>query len=282
MAYFYIIAKIGNFQLLQVIPTFLFFFIGLFLLTDYSKEKNVSKYITLLVGFVCFSLYKYVLVVSSFRYSLAYMIFVLALYFDYIKNKDKKLVFALYIIACLIHTSTFILIALRVINNIKNKKIILVVICGITIVLTFPELITFCTGLISNGVLSNIAKKIYTYFGNREFNISLQYFFRVSQTIFMILLSAYYDYKNKEEKFNLEYNRCIYIISIFTVLCIPYYSAFLRFNDLLLLVMLPKMLITLNNIKRPIDKKIIYFICLVFIIAGIRIQIPVWGKMYFI
>lgn len=282
MGYFYIIAQIGNFQLLQVIPTFLFFFIGLFILIDYSKKKNVSKYITMLVGLFWFSLYKYVLVVSSFRYSLAYMVFVLALYFDYIKNKDKRLVLILYIIPCLIHTSSFILIALRIFNNIKNKKIVFGIICSITILLVFPEVITLCVGVISNGLLSNIADKIYIYFGRREFNISLQYFFRVFQTLFMILLSVYYDYKNKEDKFNSEYNRYLYIISIFTVLCIPYYSAFLRFNDLLLLIMLPKMLITLNNIKKQRDKKIIYFICLIFIIAGIRIQIPVWEKMYFI
>ena len=209
------------------------------------------------------------------------MIFALGIYLDYIKNKGKFITWVLYIIPCFIHISSFILLALKIISSMKNKKIIIGILCLIAIIMIFPNIITIIIPRISNNILDNITEKILLYFGTEELNVSLQFCFRVFQSIFIILLGIYGDYINKgKNRITAKHNQYLYTICLFLILSIPYYTVFFRINDFLLVVMLPKILDSLSAIKNKRDKYMCYSVCILFIIAGIRIQIPIFNNMF--
>ncbi len=281
MLYFYIIAKIGNFQLLQVLPTFLFYFIALFMLVDYAKSRKISYSKVTFVGMLLFSLCEYVYIAGCFRYTLAFIIFALALYLENIKGKNNKWIWILYVLPCLIHTATFILLAFRILSSIKNKKLIIAVMSAIIIVMVFPKIIVLPISYISIEGLNRITMKIIMYFNKWQIPLNLQYIYRIAQTLFLIFTSIYFDIINKENNIFKKYNKYLYIIVIFTILCIPYHTLFFRFNDLLLILMLEKIMELFNSFKYKKEKYFFFIVFISFMVAGIRIQIPVFKQMYF-
>lgn len=282
MLYFYVIAKIGNFQLLQVLPTFLFYFIAFYMLIDYAKQKEISYKKVALVAIVLIALVEYIYIMGCFRYTLAYIIFALALYLNYMKKKKGIGIALLYIIPCFIHLSAFIFLALRIIALIKNKKVLIAIISIIAVVLIFPQpFVEFAKQILGENSLIN---KINYYFieSRSEIQLSLQYFFRIAQNLFLILISLYYDWRHKKENPFKDYNKFLNLMLIVVILSTPYQAMLVRFTDMLLMLMLLKMLALLHSLKEKKEKCFFYGCLWLFIIAGIRIQIPVFGLMYMV
>lgn len=282
MIYFYIIAKIGNFQLLQVLPTFLFYFIAFYMLIDYAKLRQISQKKVIFVALILMALVEYIFIMGCFRYTLAYVIFALALYLNYVKNKKSKWIGVLYIIPCLIHTSAFILLALRLIIMIKNKKVLVAILSAVSIILFFPQ--PFIWGIQqvlgdSNELISKL--KLYFIDSRNEMQLSLQYCFRIMQNFSLIFANLYFNYVNKKDN-NLfvGYDKFLNILSMVVIICIPYQTVFFRFTDMFLIAMLVKLLEILHTLNSKKEKYLFYSCCILFIIAGVRIQIPVFQLMY--
>lgn len=287
MFYFYIIAKIGIYSLLQVLPTFIFYFIMFFIIFDYSKINNISIKKTLIVCLIFVSLYQYVFIVSGVRCGLAYCIFIFALYLDYIKKKKNVVILLIYIIPLFIHTSIIILLFFRLLEYIKNKKITIGIMIALGIFIMFPSLLVSTMGIINatwknNEFFTMINEKIIFYTVQDNISMNLQYFFRILQTSLLIATHVYICKKVNIET-NNGYNNFLNIVSIFTISCTMYYSMYMRFVDLIVFLMLVRLLALLKRIN-SIDKRLkacLYLVYLAFIVGGIRIQIPVFINMYF-
>ncbi|MEG0643129.1 MAG: EpsG family protein [Clostridia bacterium] len=282
MLYFYIMSKVGVYQLIQVIPTFAFYFLAYYIIVDYSNIKKIPIKNTIFVSIILLSLYKYIFVIGAFRYSLAYMVFAFGLYLNYFKHKNNKLVWLLYILPVFIHSSTIILLAFRVLALIKNKKIkISLVIVGSLIAL-FPSVIINIIEFLPNfSFLYTIKTKIIYYFAQENIPLNLQYFFRIVQSLVLISLMFYCNIKNKDDENIKNYSKYVEIVCIIIIFNFSNYTLFSRLSDYIILLSMPYLLSLLSDIKGKHEKIVILAILTVLIIGGIRIQIPIFAQMYF-
>lgn len=287
MGYFWIISQLGNYQLLQFFPTFIFYIIFSYIILDYSKLNLLDKKKIVFVFIFSFCLYKYISIVSGIRNALSFMIFVLALYFDYKKNKKSLVYKILYIIPLFIHTSSIILIVLRMFSFIKNNKLQMMIYFLLTLVLINPLIISDLINIIKIVVniefLDFIQNRILLYYENIVFTLNNQSIYRLFECILFIIIFIFVGLKNNNIKeFILAnfYNHFTFIILLFTCLIFKYFSVYMRFIDLSQFLMIP---IFIDYLKLPKTngKYIINIIIWIFIIGGFRIQIPIFQNMFF-
>ena len=283
MGYFYLIALIGNYSLAQFFPVFFIYFIMFYIIFDYGKLKNKGIKEILFVCLTFISLFKFIFAVSSFRYVLAYSIFTLGIYFEFIKNKKNIFYKLLYIIPLFIHTSSFILIFFRLILIIKNKKLIFLLLSIFCLCMFFPNLIIYCLNLF-NGIqfMDFIGGRVKMYLIDESFSITLQFIFRTIQTVLITLAGLICYYKTEKKEYS-QYFLFYFVIGLFTLSQITHYSIYMRFIDMLLFLspIIIYDLLCYIKCKGKVMKFLVYSIILIFIIGGIRIQIPVFEQMYF-
>lgn len=283
MTYFYLIARIGNFHLVQFFPTLIIYYIVLYIIFDYARARNISWKNILIVILIFLSLFKFVFAVSSFRYTLAYSIFSLGIYLDLVKNNNHKFIKILYVIPLFIHISSLILLMFRLIFMIKNKLVQGLIVFSIVAISIFPNAFIDILNNIDNiQVLNYISSKINIYLVEEQVDFYFQYFFRIGQTILMFLVNLliYFKYKTDTEK---KYHTYFYLIGIFTVCIIMRYSIFMRLCDFIL-ILSPILIFKFLDVVKKFKfrwKVISMFGILLLILAGIRIQIPIFEDMYF-
>ena len=125
---FYIYASLGNYNLWTFTVTFLCYGIFFYILTDYAKVKDISNKNYIVIMVVSLLFYNNLYAITGLRNSLAMMIFLLAVYVEYFKEKKNILWKILYIIPCFIHMSMAIGVVLRlcmIFYKNKNKKYII-------------------------------------------------------------------------------------------------------------------------------------------------------------
>lgn len=143
---FYIYASLGNYNLWTFTVTFLCYGIFFYILADYAKVKDIpdKNYIIIMVVSILF--YNNLYAITGLRNSLAMMIFLLAVYIEYFKEKRNILWKILYIIPCFIHMSMAIGVILRlcmICYKNKNKKYIIL---ALIIYATSPSIILYIAG----------------------------------------------------------------------------------------------------------------------------------------
>lgn len=281
MSYFYLIAKIGNYHLLQFFPVLIFYSIIFYIIFDYAKIKKYNKKKIILVTVFFLAMFRYSFAVCVFRYSLAYSIFSLGLYLEFIKH-NKVLSKILYIIPIFIHASSILLLLFRLILQIKNKKIIISLGIMLIFFLCFSLPILNLIELIRlPNFLSYLVSKVKLYLLNEHISLNLQYLFRIIQTLFLIFLGILC-YNGKDENL-IKYNKIFIIIGIFSILIFNYYTIFMRIADFLLMLS-PIILFQYLSCMDKINKRlrlILNCILIIFVVGGIRIQIPIFIGMYF-
>ena len=158
----FIIAKNGNYNLLQFFVSMIGYYLIFWMLSDYHKVKDISNFSFFVVTtFILMSL-KYIDFISGLWFNFAIIIFALGVYLNYIKQ-TRYMHWLFYIIPILIHTSSIYLLIILVITKILKlkdyKKI------GI---ITF--LAAFCIGpvltFVNNNVNISIVKFIYEMYIN--------------------------------------------------------------------------------------------------------------------
>ncbi len=140
---FYIYASLGNYNLWTFTVTFLCYGIFFYILTDYAKVKDISNKNYIVIMVVSLLFYNNLYAITGLRNSLAMMIFLLAVYVEYFKEKKNILWKILYIIPCFIHMSMAIGVMLRlcmIFYKNKNKKYI---IFALIIYATSPSIILY-------------------------------------------------------------------------------------------------------------------------------------------
>lgn len=101
--YFYFISKLGNEQLLPAISVFIFYFIVLYILTDYKIRIGANRKEFLVYTIFMLTSINFCTIVNGIRWPLAFIIFFLAFYREIIQEKRNFITYFLYIASLLFH-----------------------------------------------------------------------------------------------------------------------------------------------------------------------------------
>lgn len=285
MVYFYIISLTNNYSLLPFFPTLIGYFIMFYIIIDYCQIKKYSNKMTIFLILLFISLFKYIFLVSGIRSTFAMILCTLALYKEFIKNNQKWYIKILYLVALGIHSGIIAIIFIRILISIKRilkmkaTKLVIFIVTILAIAILFLM-------LFSNQIsfLNFIKEKLVSYISLKP-TISLQYVFRSLQLIlfagilFLVWKNKIYDnvYTDNMKK----YYKFLQILIIICLIAFIYYDIWIRYLDFILFLELPIIADLLASYKNKKNKEYIVLISIltIFIIGGVRIQIPIFADM---
>lgn len=283
--YMYMIVLIGNYRLFQFFPVLLFYSILFYIIFDYGKSKEYSKFSIVFVSLACITLFRFVLIASTIRYALAYIVFVLALYLDLVRNYKNKWIKTLYILPFFIHKTSIILLFFRLLIEIKNKKIIYFISALFIFSFFFPELIISILIPFKNiKIVESLINMIYGYLIEENIPIYMQLVFRLFQTLFFVLCGLVCYWQTEDLKLK-KYYFLIILSGIFTVCLFKYFTIFMRMVDFLVF-MSPIVIFGILNVFLNNKKIKKFYPCLLLflglmMICGIYIQVLDFKDMFF-
>lgn len=288
MGYFYLIALTNNYSLLPFFPTLIGYFIMFYIIIDYCQLKKYGNKMTIFLIILFISLFKYIFLVSGIRSTLAMILCVLALYKEFIKNNNKWYIKLLYFVALGIHNGIIALIFIRLLINFKRilrmkvKTIVIFLFIAIAVSLIF--LMIFSQQI---EFLNMIKEKVFIYI-EFETVITLQYFYRCIQLILHVYM-LFLVWKNKiyDEKYNENMKKYYKFLQILIIMCLMafiYYNIWIRYLDFILFMELPIIADLLTSYKNKKNKEylLLLMMLVIFIVGGIRIQIPIFADMNFV
>lgn len=162
--YFHIISSLGNAQLLPAISVFLFYFIAFYIIQDYRMKSGIKKIDYMICSAFVACTIIFCSIVNGIRWPLSFAIFILAFYREIVQGKKNWITWVYYIIALLFHFSTIVLLILRLLLFVKNKKIIVLV--GISGMLV-PHLFNILADYTSRNSSKVLLMKQLEYFFRR-------------------------------------------------------------------------------------------------------------------
>lgn len=165
----YLVGKTKQINLLQFIIVTIGYFIIFYLLGDYKIDKKIKPLLFILLSSFTFFSFNALNFLSGLWYYLAVIIFSLAFYFDYIKEKNKIFCYVLYLLAFLLHNSMLFPLAILIIYKIfKNKLNIKILIITILIFLLPTFILEFVNSILNISVLKTIERTFNSYFFNNS------------------------------------------------------------------------------------------------------------------
>ena len=125
--YFYIVSKLGDDQMLPAISCFIYYFIVFYIMQDYRSKVTIKNidYVIFTSFVTCATIF--CSIVNGIRWPLSFVFFIFAVYREIVQNKKNFWTWFLYVISILFHFSTIVLLIIRLLLFVKNKKIVLVV-----------------------------------------------------------------------------------------------------------------------------------------------------------
>ena len=283
--YMYLIANVNNYRLFQFFPVLIFYSMLFYIIFDYGKTKEYSNFFIAFVCLFCVCLFRFVLIASSIRYALAYIIFALALYLDLIKKRKGKLIKLLYILPIFIHKTSIILLLFRLLIEIKNKKIIYFIFALFIFVFFFPEVVINILVPFKNfKVIETLINMIYGYLIEENIPIYMQLIFRLIQTVFFVLCS-FFCYHKTEDVSIKKYYFMLMLIGVFTVCLFKYFTIFMRMIDFVIF-MSPIVIFEILKLINSDKKLKRFYPCLLLFFGlmigcGIYIQVLDFKEMFF-
>lgn len=161
---FYIYASIGNYNLWIFTVTFLCYGILFYIIADYAKIKGISNREYIIIMLICILFYNNLFAITGLRNSVAMMIFLLAVYLEYFKEKKNISWRILYIIPCFIHMSMIIGIILRLSMIFYKNKTKKYVIFMLIIYATSPSIILYTASKLNGtAIFSDLYAKTTHY-----------------------------------------------------------------------------------------------------------------------
>lgn len=267
----FVISRIGINALLPFISSFVFYGVSGIFIIKICEKYNVSSKIMGLSFFLFICLFNYKMVISNIRCPVGEAIFVLTLYYDFLKEKKSKLYLLGYLICCGIHPIFILFIILRLMLLIKNKvieKIYYAIILLYSLFINvFFELIAKLTNIELFGYIY-MKMNYYTNLWNGKTNellIILTGILQIGVLIYLLfILRNILDKKSSEFKF--------YKLSIiYTILSISSYGNFVIFQRCtwLLIFFIIYWYVYIKSLKSKNNrfKVAIYDIVILFLIA---------------
>jgi len=122
-ALFIFISKLPYNNFLPAFTAFIVYYYPLKMLYKISMKFQLTKKQTLwILAFMMFSL-QYTGIISGIRNMIAFSLGVYIMYIDLEEKRWRPFCFVMYFILCLLHQSTVILVAIRIITNIQKKAL---------------------------------------------------------------------------------------------------------------------------------------------------------------
>ncbi len=263
---YFAFASIGNYHLWTFTVTFICYATMFYIITDYSLIKEISnkEYIFMLILTILF--YNNILALTGVRNNFAMIIYILAVYEEYFKERKKITYKILYIVPCFIHMSMALGIILRIAMSFykgANKKYVIIL---IAIYAVSPSIVlSVASKLNGTAIFSDLYDKTITYSGsganilNNKYNLIKIIAFL---DLFIIFEKVYIKkgYKNKD---------ITELICIFTLLSSNYPVIRDRWYDACIILLV---LCFIEDVKAYFKIKGLYKIVLSAIIAFMILQ----------
>lgn len=261
----YLISLTGDLNLVQFFVTFIGYYCIFWMISDYSKRKNIGKFslfITLI--FTCLSLY-YIDFISGLWFYFAVIIFSLGIYCDYI-IKTKFIHYILYVISIFLHMSTVYLLFLLIYNKLFKRKSLFFKLLIIILIFLLPGIIIpFLYNKFDIDFISKIYKLYNSYFVNgvqfaqlHNGNNLLLALCRIVPYIIII-----YSFKLNLKKDNYKYYHFLIFTIVSVLLLIISATVFIRFVYFIQLIFIPLLLDFFNENKITYNKLIVLVIILI-------------------
>lgn len=125
--YFFVVSKLDDDQMLPAISCFIYYFVVFYIMQDY-KFKVIIKNTDYII-FTSFVTWATIFcsIVNGIRWPLSFIFFIFAVYREIVQNKKNFWTWLLYTISVLFHFSSIVLLIIRLLLFVKNKKIVLVI-----------------------------------------------------------------------------------------------------------------------------------------------------------
>lgn len=147
---FYTIAKMGMNELIVLFTSVVYYNLFFYMFFDYCEECKISnnvKGILLIVSMISIMI---VPTITGIRFALGTIIFVLAIYLEYIKNQKSWWYKLLYVISGVIHASMFAMIIIRLCMIVTKDKVSNRIIILLLLICLFPVVLEPVLKMVSN------------------------------------------------------------------------------------------------------------------------------------
>lgn len=268
--YLYTIGKVGINGLLPAITCFLYYNNLFYILKRSIERYKVSKQNIVLIFLYMMASGNFMQVITGIRTMLAFSFIAVCYYDEFIEKKSIWKNIHIYILACLLHSTSFILLFFRIIflfiekNNSLSKYIFKLIFILIIFLASWKYSEKYILAMYKKGV-SYFTLGIYSYFWEYLIAIIL-----LIVIIFIVIMSLKIN-KNKEIR---ELRMMLITIITFLILVSFEYNTFQRFTMFLHIISTPILVNLLNKshgkIRIQIKHIIFYSSIFILIIACIR------------
>jgi hypothetical protein len=245
--YSFIIAKIGDQNLMQSFVVLLGYAALFYILIDYKNRKKMLNYkFLLLLPLIVFG--QHVLFYFSGLYNyLAINIFALALYLDFIKEKNKFSML-LYLTTPFIHMSMLLPLILLILFKLMGKKLTKKsLIIFIMILISFTALINLLTEIFDWEYLHHAKNAYYNYILHNDKMIKFYDGFYMFMTVVKTALSLLACWILKNQKENKHTRDFVILLSVAMIILAFSSIAMTRFSSLVLFAAIPLLFDLVDN-----------------------------------
>lgn len=238
--YMYAISLLGNNGFLPAITSFITYMSVFIVMYKFCEEKKYTKESIIFAFFTFVAVFNYVGLISGIRNNLCLALYFYFLYNDLVKNKNVIVSMIAYVVLAFIHPSIFVLIFIRLLLYLKNRKVSLLIKIGLLSWSLLKNLILgFLANFTSISIINLIVQKMNSYTVEEAMavaNVPLYTF--VYCTIDIVLLLIFLKYKrNSQEDANLQkYNKFVTYMFCFVFGAIYEYHFFVRMSNFLLML----------------------------------------------
>lgn len=137
--WFWLIAEIGDYQLVAATASLFSYLIILYILQDYSRRNRFSFFTRLIAAVLVMGVVNFALVVNAIRSVVAFSLVLLSVYRELYQKKKNIWTYICYVIPIFMHFAAILLVIIRVVLVIKRRwvKIVAMLICFIPIYIEF-------------------------------------------------------------------------------------------------------------------------------------------------
>ncbi len=226
----YVVALIGDKNLLQFFIVSVGYSILFYLLYDYRKQTNLPLIVFIPITIFTFFGFSALFFISGLWNYVAILIFALGFYLDYYKNKNKILCYIIYLIPVLLHSAMVFPLGILILYKLFGNKLNIKTIITMLIILIFSmTILHYINQVVSIELFITIERmynsyfinntQMYTFYGGTAFLIEMS---KLAITIIAIFL------QNEKEKFS-KINGFIILLSIAVLIMLPKTIVVIRF-----------------------------------------------------
>ncbi len=257
--YFYLSSLIPTNGFLPMVTTIISYMSVFIIINKFIEEKEWKKSAILLAIFSFLCMYNYLGLISGIRNKICISIVFYILYKDLIEKKNFVKCMIGYIALALFHPSIFVVIALRLLLLVKDKKLQSIIKILLLLWSFLKNVILSILSKFNNfSIVSYIVTKMNSYDlaeATAVANVPLYTFVYFTRNVIILLIFLEYYRKNKNNKRFETYLIFSSYLICFVFGALREYHFFIRMSELLLLVSLP---ITIAFFSYTEPKKSIY------------------------